>query len=107
VPWLEQLNAILRQASRDQKTIVLACSALKQSYRDRLTAGLPRYCIVYLKGTFDFIHARLARRKNHFMPADLLQSQFADLEEPKDAIVLEISQTQAAMIAAFEEAIGR
>ncbi len=101
-PWLDQLNGELRAAARNRKTVFLACSALKQKYRDRLVSGLPQARFIYLKGSFEFIRARLAQRKNHFMPAGLLESQFADLEEPTNAIVLDISKTQAEMLEDFK-----
>ena len=105
-PWLHRLNAELRKASQNSKPLFLACSALRQIYRDRLTTHLPHSRIIYMKGTFDFIHARLAKRKNHFMPAGLLESQFATLEEPTGAIVLDISKTDAEMIEDFQNAVA-
>ena len=71
---------------------MLGCSALKQSYRDLLTAGVPA-TIVYLKGSPDLIYTRLSQRDNHFMKPQMLSSQFADLEEPRGAIVIDIVQT--------------
>jgi gluconokinase len=97
-PWLERLNAELRGHGQ---AIFLACSALKQKYRDLLVAGLPEARIVYLKGSRDLIASRLAHRKGHFMPASLLDSQFATLEEPKDALVLDISRTEEQMVEDF------
>jgi gluconokinase len=101
-PWLDRLNAELRIAAGREKALFLACSALKQKYRDRLTAGLPQARFIYLKGSFEFIRARLALRKNHFMPAGLLESQFADLEEPPNAIVLDISRTHEQLVDDFK-----
>jgi gluconokinase len=92
-PWLDRLNAELRSEAHQDKPLFLACSALKQKYRDRLTVGLPQARFIYLKGSFELIHSRLAQRQNHFMPAGLLESQFADLEEPRDAITLDISKS--------------
>jgi gluconokinase len=92
---------------------VLACSALKESYRRRIAQGLQNpgteeegdveFRIVYLKGNATTIGQRLALRGGHFMPPSLLASQFAALEEPDDAMVIDIRQTteaQAAQIAA-------
>jgi gluconokinase len=92
---------------------VLACSALKESYRQRIARGLEdpqaegesssELRIVYLKGDAKTIEPRLALRSGHFMPASLLESQFAALEEPEHAMVIDIRQTteaQAAQIAA-------
>ncbi len=92
-PWLDRLNAELRLEADQGPPLFLACSALKQKYRDRIVAGLPQARFVYLKGSPELIRSRLAQRKNHFMPPGLLESQFADLEEPRDAIVLDISRT--------------
>ena len=92
-PWLARLNAELRAAADRGRPVFLACSALKQKYRDRLVAGLPHARFIYLKGSLELIRSRLVQRRNHFMPAGLLESQFADLEEPSIAIVLDISKT--------------
>jgi gluconokinase len=104
-PWLDRLNAELRAAALEAKPVFLACSALKQKYRDRLTAGLPQARFVYLKGSMELIHSRMALRRNHFMPVGLLESQFADLEEPKDAIVLDISKTEDEMVDDFKRQV--
>jgi gluconokinase len=101
-PWLDLLNAELHRVASSGKSIFLACSALKQKYRDRLAAGLPEARFIYLKGPFELIQARLAHRTNHFMPARLLESQFTDLEEPKDALVLDISKTEDQMVEDFK-----
>jgi gluconokinase len=100
-PWLDLLNAQLRGRVGGSRAVFLACSALKQTYRDRLVAGLPRARFVYLKGSFELIRSRLALRKNHFMPASLLESQFATLEEPADAIVLDISRSDDQLLEDF------
>ena len=99
-PWYDRLVAELRRYSLARTDVVLACSALKQAYRDRLAqAGDVRF--VYLKGDARTIEPRLARRKGHFMPPTLLPSQFATLEEPPDAIVVDIAQPVAAQVAAI------
>jgi gluconokinase len=103
-PWLDRLNEELRAADK-VKPLFLACSALKQRYRDRLRNGLPDLRFIYLKGSFELIRSRLAHRSNHFMPARLLESQFADLEEPNDAIVLDISETVDQMIEDFRRSV--
>jgi gluconokinase len=102
--WLDRLNARLRAVAGKGKPVFLACSALKQKYRDRLIAGLPQARFIYLKGSFELIRSRLAQRRNHFMPAGLLESQFADLEEPGDAIVLDISRTDDELLEDFRRA---
>jgi gluconokinase len=83
---------------------VVACSALKQAYRDRLAAG-GDVRVVYLKGDAATIEPRLVRRAGHFMPASLLPSQFATLEEPTEAIVIDIREPVAAQVAAITRAL--
>jgi gluconokinase len=87
-PWLALLNAKLK----NEKNAVLACSALKQSYRDALATGLADCRFVHLRGSIELIRARLAERQHRYMPASLLDSQFATLEPPADAIEVDIAQ---------------
>ena len=89
-PWLDALHALLEQLTRDGHSAVLACSALKRAYRDRLSAGIAGVQFVYLRGDASLIRLRLARRSGHFMPIDLLQSQLDTLEPPADAIAVDI-----------------
>ena len=86
-PWLELLNAKLRAG----KDAVLACSALKESYRQALSRGLDDCRFVHLKGSVELIRNRLAERKHRYMPASLLDSQFATLEPPLHAIEVDIA----------------
>jgi gluconokinase len=81
-PWLDRLAQELSRASAERRGLVLTCSALKRSYRERLRQGLSELCFVLLHGDPKVIEARLKARKGHFMPAGLLASQFAALEEP-------------------------
>ncbi|HEY8623031.1 MAG TPA: gluconokinase [Casimicrobiaceae bacterium] len=112
-PWLDRLAAEVREVDRKRQHAVLACSALKESYRQRIARGRENpeaegeggsaVRIVYLKGDAKTIEPRLALRSGHYMPPSLLASQFAALEEPGDAMVIDIRQTieaQAAQIAA-------
>jgi len=82
LPWLERLARELASAQQESGRAVLACSALRRLYRDILRAGRNDVRFVFLKGEKEFIRERLARRTDHFMPASLLDSQFAALEEP-------------------------
>lgn len=90
-PWLDRLIREVRDRAAQGRPVFLSCSALKKSYRDHLAAALPGLRFVYLKGSFDVIHERMKSRTGHFMPAALLESQFAALEEPVDAITLDVS----------------
>jgi gluconokinase len=96
-PWLDSMNAMLLQKQAQHESVLLACSALKQKYRDRLANGCRDLHWVYLKGDFDLIRARLESRKNHYMKAGLLESQFAALEEPRDAVVVDVVETPDAI----------
>jgi carbohydrate kinase (thermoresistant glucokinase family) len=86
---------------------VLACSALKQSYREILTRDIRAPVFVFLKGEIELIRSRLANRKHRYMPASLLESQFATLEPPADAIELDIAQPPERCVEAILRALGR
>jgi gluconokinase len=95
-PWLTRLNALLKDKTAGGEGTLLACSALKQKYRNRLADGCSDLRWVYLKGSFALIESRLKARKGHYMKAGLLESQFAALEEPDDAITVDVSSTPEA-----------
>jgi gluconokinase len=81
-PWLDRIAAALKE-DRGGRGAVVACSALRRAYRDRLRAGVgPTLRFVYLKAAPDLMRARVASRKGHYMPASLVDSQFAALEPP-------------------------
>jgi gluconokinase len=92
-PWLAAIHAELVQCAGEKVDAVLACSALKESYRERLVAGVEMR-IVYLKGTYGEIAARLQRRTGHFAGDGILAGQFADLEEPQGALVVRIGDAK-------------
>lgn len=96
-PWLEALNAVLKTADN----AVLACSALKQSYRDRLLAGISDFTLVFLAAQFDVVQARLAQRSHAYMPASLLRTQFDILEPPEKAIAVDVRADVPACVAAI------
>jgi gluconokinase len=81
-PWLQAIADEINRTCRTGGLAVIACSALKRAYRDILVHGRDDVRIVYLEGTQALIASRLAARKNHFMPAGLLDSQFKTLEPP-------------------------
>ena len=94
-PWLDAIAAAMREQALHGRGAVIACSALKEAYRQRLRRGVDGATetrVVYLKGDPATIAPRLAARSGHFMPASLLASQFATLEEPGNAIVIDIRQ---------------
>ena len=97
-PWLDSLHNAIVQWIAAKKNVVLACSALKQMYRERLCVG-PEVKLVYLKGSYQLIAGRLRERRGHFATAQLLTSQFADLEEPADAVAFNVNQTPLQLVA--------
>jgi gluconokinase len=96
-PWLSRLNRELK----DVENAVLACSALKESYRQRLAQGIPDFTVVYLYGSAALIRARLASRQHRYMPAALLDSQLATLEPPAQAIAIDVAAPLEHCIAAI------
>src|SRR5271169_6213237 len=91
-PWLASLRAAIVQWIAEKRNVVLACSALKRSYRQELDVG-PEVRFVYLKGSADLIAERLRTREGHFAGEQILASQFADLEEPGAAATVDIAST--------------
>jgi gluconokinase len=102
-PWLERLNSVLRS----EKHAILACSALKERYRQRIAQGIERVEWVYLKGELELIRSRLEDRRHRYMPASLLDSQLAALEPPVEAITVDVSQDVAACVAAIADRLER
>lgn len=100
-PWLEKLRALIDDELRAGRSLVLACSALRQNYRDVLVSSAGRVRFVYLKIRPETARSRLEARAGHYMPAALIPSQFETLEEPEDAIVIdgELPPAEAAAVA--------
>jgi gluconokinase len=96
-PWLARLNKELKQLDNG----VLACSALKAAYRERLAQGIPAFTVVYLHGSAELIRERLRRRQHRYMPAALLESQFAALEPPADAVAVDVALSPEDCLAAM------
>lgn len=105
-PWLDALNAELRARAARGEPVVLACSALKEIYRTRLRAGIDDFRLVYLWGSIEQVRDRLARRRHRYMPASLLESQFAALEPPPDAITVDVTQPMDACVDGVLAALG-
>ena len=83
-PWLDRIGRFLADAGAHPEGAIVACSALKRAYRDRLRAAAgPGLRFLFLKGDKALMRARVAGRKNHYMPASLVDSQFAALESPE------------------------
>ena len=106
--WLGQLTAQLAAHAQAGHGCVLACSALRRSYRDRLRAGAPGARFVHLHGPRALLAERTAARTGHYMPASLLDSQLATLEPPQpgeNALELDIAQSPEAIVAAVRRAL--
>ncbi len=93
-PWLARLRRLIEERASEGRSLVLACSALKASYRQELERAEPmaRVHFVYLKGDFDTILDRMRARRGHYMRAAMLESQFRDLEEPADAVTVDVGR---------------
>jgi gluconokinase len=100
--WLRALGVRIREAKDAGTGLVMTCSALKRSYRDVLRADAGELRFVFLRGPRSLIAERLANRRGHFMPPNLLESQFAALEEPspdEQAWVCDISESPQELVA--------
>ncbi len=90
-PWLDNLHQLILDHLADNESLILACSALKKSYREILRGGEgDRVDFVYLQGSFDLIYQRMTAREDHYMKPGMLRSQFDTLEEPEQALVIDI-----------------
>jgi gluconokinase len=104
-PWLKALHDKIVEWTAEKRNVVLACSALKQSYRDELHASSD-VKFVYLKGSHELFSQRVLARKGHFAKQDLLASQFATLEEPTDAIIVDAAPSPAEIVAEVSKKLG-
>jgi gluconokinase len=100
-PWLHRLNEELKK----QQNAVLACSALKESYRRRLSQNIPDFRIVYLHGSAALLRERINARQHRYMPTTLLDSQLATLEPPADAIAIDVAAPPEDSVAAIVAAL--
>ncbi|QIR41688.1 gluconokinase [Tolypothrix sp. PCC 7910] len=105
-PWLQNLQTAIKNWLQENQNVVLACSALKDSYRQFLLVDSNLIKIVYLKGSYELIQKRLQERQNHYMSATLLDSQFHTLEEPLDTIYMDIAETPQVIVQNIRTALG-
>jgi gluconokinase len=104
-PWLELLRQAISDWIRANKSVVLACSALKHQYRQKLAVG-PAVRFVYLKGSAPVIAHRLHERQGHFAGESILASQLADLEEPERAFTVDITNTPSQIVQQIRKELG-
>lgn len=106
VPWLKALQQEIARWLTEEKNVVLACSALKASYRRQLCQNHKQVQLVYLQGSFQVLKQRLNQRQNHFMKAQMLQSQLKDLEAPTAGLQINIAQDPAAIVEQIRFRLG-
>src|SRR5215469_955431 len=106
-PWLRAIRELIQAMLSEGREGVVACSALRRSYRDEIVVDRGAVKLVYLKASREQIAERLRNRTGHFMNPDLLQSQFDTLEEPHDAIVVDASAAQEAIVNEIRRRLGR
>jgi gluconokinase len=104
-PWLKAIRQAMDHWIAKKQDVVLACSALKKTYREELDGGAD-VKVVYLRGTYDIIHGRLGLRQGHFATGELLASQFAILEEPQEGISVDVDQSPADMVKEIRGRLG-
>jgi gluconokinase len=103
-PWLRAIHDFIENQVEEGQNLVLACSALKQSYREQLRKGLEMK-VVYLKGNFELFYSRLQERQAHFARESLLASQFESLEEPADAVTIDAAFPETEIVKQIESVL--
>jgi len=108
LPWLKSIRDAMQQWQAQGKNAVIACSALKRSYRELLGIGANEKDVrlVYLKGTYDLLLERLHSRKGHYMKDKMLVSQLADLEEPEDALTVDVSKSPEEIVSEIRKELS-
>jgi gluconokinase len=104
-PWLAAMRKAILEWIAAGENVVLACSALKRAYREELRAS-PEVKIVYLKGDYALFAKRIRHRHGHFAGEGILAGQFADLEEPKDAITIDAAQSPEQIVAEIRKQLA-
>jgi len=105
-PWLAAIRLYIDARVDRRENAVVTCSALKEKHRAVLLGGSPDVKLVYLRGTRDLLWERISGRQDHFMKPAMLDSQLAALEEPVNALVVDIAPSPAEIIADIRSAIG-
>jgi gluconokinase len=104
-PWLKAIRQAMNRWITKKQNVVVACSALKKVYREKLDGGVD-VKLVYLKGTYEIINQRLGLRQGHFATERLLASQFAILEEPEDGVVVDVEQSPEDIVKEIRGRLG-
>ena len=109
MPWLAAIAQWIDERRERAGPGIVSCSALKRAYRQRIIGARDRVRLVYLKGDMDLIGRRVQARKQHFMPATLLESQFATLEEPRAderPVIVNVAMSPRRVVCAILDALG-
>ncbi|MBA3912300.1 MAG: gluconokinase [Acidobacteriales bacterium] len=96
-PWLERIRSVMREQAREQQNLIVACSALKQEYREYLSDGVA-ITWVYLEASPEVLRERMEHRAGHFMKAGMLESQLETLEVPQDALQVDVEKDPAEVV---------
>jgi len=104
--WLERLSDLIADRIGKQESAVLACSALRQAYRERLAGGRKEVRFVFLKGDYELVKRRLVARQGHFFDPGLLGTQFDTLEEPKGVPFVDVANDSDSIVIKVREALG-
>lgn len=104
-PWVRTLQSRIEQWLAADQPAVLACSALTEAIRRTLRGDNEQVCFVYLRGSRELVHRRIAQRK-HFMPPSLLDSQFETLEVPHDAVVVDVADNPRSLVQQIRQQCG-
>jgi carbohydrate kinase (thermoresistant glucokinase family) len=96
--WLERLHEEIQNWLSRGTNAILACSALKQAYRDALGVNQMTVKTVYLKGSYELLRSRIEERRHPYMNKDLLKSQMETMEEPRDGLTVDVSATPDAIV---------
>ena len=105
-PWLAAIRTHIEDKLARGESAVVTCSALKEKYRQAIVVDPARVKLVFLAGDFALIAERMRARLGHFMKPEMLQSQFADLEPPRDALTVDVAQPPAAIVARIRQAFS-
>jgi gluconokinase len=105
-PWLAAIRRYIDETLARDGRAVVTCSALKEHYRQTIVPDRGQVKLVYLAGNFSLIAERLRAREAHFMKAEMLTSQFADLEPPRDALTVDVAQSPEAIVTQIRKALG-
>ncbi len=106
-PWLAAIRARIDECLATGQSAVFTCSALKEKYRQILMGNIPAVKLVYLAADLATIQARVSQREAHFMKADMVQSQFAALEVPADALTLDTRNSPESIVAKIKQALNQ